>query len=152
MILRGEFLALSHSQKNQVMKSIKTSGIILGMTMTIGGLLFLVRPTLAVSPTQQQETVSTLENELQNLYQQGLSKIAFGDYQGALSDLDRVILLNPEYVEAYCNRGIIRAQLGNSEESLKDLQQAAQLFWDSGNIGAYQETLTYIQMIQSQLI
>lgn len=56
------------------MKSMKTSGIILGrtrganriretemsvMTLTFGGLSVFVRPALAISPTQQQSAIST---------------------------------------------------------------------------------------------
>jgi hypothetical protein len=43
---------------------------------------------------------------------------------------------------------LIRAQLGDNQEGLEDLQHAAKLFLDSGNMAGYQQTLTYIQMIQ----
>ncbi len=127
MILRGEFLALNHSENNRVMKPIKISGIIIGMTLIIGGLLLPVRPTLANTPNKQQQAVSTKENDLQKLYEQGVNKIVLGDYQGAISDLGRVIVLNPEYVEAYCNRGMAHIGLGNPEKAIADFNLALQI-------------------------
>ena len=84
-------------------------------------------------------------------YNRGKARTELGNYQGAISDYNVAIKLDPNLAEAYGNRGFIQVQLGNSQEGLKDLQQAAKIFWDSGNIAGYQETLTYIQMIQLQL-
>ncbi len=50
--------------------------------------------------------------------------------------------------EAYGNRGFVRAQLGDKQLGLEDLQQAAKLFLDSGDMAGYQQTLAYIQLIQ----
>lgn len=82
MILKGKFLALSHNQNNQVMKPIKTSGIILGITLTIEGLLVLVRPTLAISSIEQRQAISTNQKDAERFLNQGINKIERSDYQG----------------------------------------------------------------------
>ena len=113
MVLRGNFLVLSYNKNNSVMKPMKTSGIILGMTLTFGGLSVFVRPALAISPTQQHSTISAAQMNAENLFARGTEKIARGDYQGAIADFERVIALNPNYIEAYCNRGMAYFGLGN---------------------------------------
>ncbi|MGB7058047.1 MAG: tetratricopeptide repeat protein, partial [Geitlerinemataceae cyanobacterium] len=42
----------------------------------------------------------------------------------ALADYDRAILLDPNYVDAYNNRGILRSQLGNFQGAIEDYTQA----------------------------
>jgi hypothetical protein len=91
MVLRGNFLVLSYSKNNPAMKPMKTSGIILGrtrgansirpremsvMTLTFGGLSVFVRPALAISPTQQQSTISAAQMNAENLFARGTEKIA----------------------------------------------------------------------------
>ncbi|MBU7587429.1 MAG: tetratricopeptide repeat protein [Nostoc sp. TH1S01] len=47
-----------------------------------------------------------------------------GDLQGAIEDLTKAIQINPNYLEAYNNRGFIQAQLGNLQGALADYNQA----------------------------
>ncbi|HEY9600800.1 MAG TPA: tetratricopeptide repeat protein, partial [Allocoleopsis sp.] len=55
------------------------------------------------------------------------------------------------FAEAYNNRGVMRYRLGDSKDAIADLQQAAHLFRDQGNIASYQQTLNFIRMIQPSL-
>ncbi|WP_019508099.1 tetratricopeptide repeat protein [Pleurocapsa sp. PCC 7319] len=71
------------------------------------------------------------------------------NYQQAIAEYDEAIKLNPNLAEAFGNRGFLRFQLGEKQEGLKDLQHAAELFLDEGNVDRYQQTIAFIQMIQS---
>jgi tetratricopeptide (TPR) repeat protein len=124
MILRGNFLVLNYSKNNPVMKPIKTLGIILGMTLTFGGVSVLVRPALAIFPTQQQLETSTDQINAESLFERSTEKINRGDYQGAIADLERVIALNPNYIEAYCNRGMAYFGLGNLDIAIAQFDLA----------------------------
>ncbi|NET15954.1 MAG: tetratricopeptide repeat protein [Okeania sp. SIO1H6] len=45
-----------------------------------------------------------------------------------MADFSRAIELQPNFANAYENRGIIYQQLGNLNKALEDLQKAAELF------------------------
>ena len=70
------------------------------------------------------------------------------NFQQAIAEYDEAIKLNPNLAEAFGNRGFLRFQLGDKQEGLKDLQHAAELFLDEGNMDRYQQTIAFIQMIQ----
>ena len=44
-----------------------------------------------------------------------------------LQDYDKAIEINPEYADAYYNRGVTYAELGNQRQAIEDLQRAAKL-------------------------
>ena len=109
------------------MKQMKTLGILFGMTLTVGGLSVFVRPALAIASTQQQSAVSTERMNLESLFERGTEKINRGDYQSAIADLDRVIELDPNYIEAYCSRGMAEFGLGNLERAIAQFDLALQV-------------------------
>ena len=73
-----------------------------------------------------------------------------GDKQGAITDFNQAININPKLAEPYYNRGNARLALGDKQGAISDLQQAANLFQQQGNLGAYQMTLENITKIQQQ--
>jgi tetratricopeptide (TPR) repeat protein len=67
--------------------------------------------------TPQPQTSSSTQLTATAFYNSGVDKYKAGDYQGAISDYDQAIQLNPDYAEAYRYRG-------NSKDNLKDNQGA----------------------------
>jgi len=47
----------------------------------------------------------------------------------AINDFDKAIGLNPNLADAYGNRGRIYKEIGNYEESVRDLKKASILFF-----------------------
>jgi len=60
-------------------------------------------------------------------------KIELGDKQGALSDYNKAICLNPDYASPYYGRGVIKQERGETIESLEDFREAARLYEKQGN-------------------
>lgn len=54
------------------------------------------------------------------------------DYNRAIVDFDQAILLDSQYAEAYCGRGMAYAELGKREEAISDLEMALELGLDPG--------------------
>ena len=50
-----------------------------------------------------------------------------GDFQSALKNLDRAILIEPGYAKAYSNRGVTRGALQQNQAALSDFNQAIRL-------------------------
>ena len=61
----------------------------------------------------------------------GASKFHLKDYRGSLIDLNKAIILQPEYGEAYFNRGLSKAYLSDNEGACTDAKQAEELGYDS---------------------
>lgn len=51
--------------------------------------------------------------------------------------------------EVYGNRGTVRYHLGDRLGAIADLEKAAKIFSDHGNVPAYQQALTFLQTIQN---
>ena len=56
-----------------------------------------------------------------------------GEYKSAIEDLNRAIELEPEFAEAYFNRGLTKIFLDDVEGGAMDLSKAGEL----GILGAY---------------
>ena len=50
-----------------------------------------------------------------------------GDYDQAIADYTEAIRLNPEYAEAYCNRGVAYWEKGNDDKAIADFTEAIRL-------------------------
>ncbi|WP_310484667.1 tetratricopeptide repeat protein, partial [Chamaesiphon sp. VAR_48_metabat_403] len=71
----------------------------------------------------------------------GIAKSARGDKQGAISDYNRSLNLNPNFTNAYTVRGLVKAELGDKQGALSDFGRAIKL--NSNNISAYNSRGTF---------
>lgn len=60
-------------------------------------------------------------------YDRGLAKARDRDYEGAIKEFDRVLRIDPNFVEAYYRRGLAKFDSGNLEGALADFTQALAL-------------------------
>lgn len=81
-------------------------------------------------------------------YNRGRTYAAMQNASQAISNYTKAIKLNAELAEAYGNRGLIKAQTGDKNGGLVDLQHAADLFQKQGDLGNYQHTVLRIQQIK----
>jgi tetratricopeptide (TPR) repeat protein len=50
------------------------------------------------------------------------------DVQGALADYNKAIEINPEHIDAYKARGVVKTDLNDSQGAMDDFLQGAKLF------------------------
>ena len=62
-----------------------------------------------------------------DFYIQAGDKYKKGDYQGAIQALNQAIVLNPNYAEAYNDRGTARSNLGDNQGAVADYNQALRI-------------------------
>ena len=65
----------------------------------------------------------------------GNTKYYLGDYKGAITDYTQAIRLNPDYADAYYNRGNAKSKLGQHFAAIADYDIAIRLNPDDA--GAY---------------
>ncbi|GAB4364933.1 MAG: hypothetical protein Kow00121_01040 [Elainellaceae cyanobacterium] len=72
------------------------------------------------------------------------------DYQGAIAAYTKAIELNPSFAAAYYGRGISQATLGNVQEAVADLQEAANLYSQQGRQDQVNDALYQVRRIQGE--
>jgi tetratricopeptide (TPR) repeat protein len=62
--------------------------------------------------------------------------------------LHQAIKIKPDYAEAYYNRGVFKANLGDKQGAITDFNQVAQLFSQQGNMEMYLKALDIIKNLE----
>lgn len=57
----------------------------------------------------------------------GVAYGELGETQKAIADLDKAILINPNFAEAYYNRGVVYNELGENQKAIADYNQAIRI-------------------------
>ncbi|WP_051469919.1 tetratricopeptide repeat-containing S1 family peptidase [Fischerella sp. PCC 9605] len=78
-------------------------------------------------------------------YIQGGQKEIKGDLKGAIADYSKAIEVNPQYAEAYNDRGIARFKLGDKQGSIEDFSQALRMI-SIGTNARYNRAYAYFQL------
>ncbi len=78
-------------------------------------------------------------------YIQGGQKEIKGDLKGAIADYNKAIEVNPQYAQAYNDRGIARFKLGDKQGSIEDFSQALRII-SIGTNARYNRAYAYWQL------
>ena len=62
----------------------------------------------------------------------GVDWIKKGDYDRAIANYDRAIWLQPDYIDAYYNRGLAYSNKGDYDRAIADLEKVLELSADPG--------------------
>jgi tetratricopeptide (TPR) repeat protein len=82
---------------------------------------------ISASIPAQLAQVSSQNPEAVEYYNKAMAQLQAKDLQGAISNFDRAIRLDPNYAVAYFNRGFARRGLKDFQGALKDYDQAIRL-------------------------
>ena len=66
----------------------------------------------------------------------------------AINDYTEAIKQRPNYADAYFNRGILYRRLGNQEQAINDLLQAAIIYQEQGNQAGYERVQQAIKRLK----
>ena len=83
-------------------------------------------------------------------YNTAWSAFSLGNKRQAIADYSRAIATNPNYADAYFNRGLAKSQLGDRKGATSDFTAAAKLYQQQYQIEQYQQTLKLIKNIKSR--
>lgn len=92
-------------------------------------------------PQVQVTSKSTIQVIDENYHQRGMNKLQEGDFPGAIASFNQVLQLNIKDAVALACRGFAYRRLGDNQKAIEDLQQAAQLFSEQGNLKSAQHIL-----------
>ncbi len=105
----------------------------LGIPISTFTKLFKTASNTATS-TKPTTNVAT-KPKADDFYLQSVEKRNKADFQGAITDLNQAIRINPNYAFAYYRRAEARQNIGEKPKAIEDLKKAAELFAAQGNKG-----------------
>ncbi len=76
----------------------------------------------------QERSANAIDaNNARLYYVRGVAKFQLSDRQGALSDYNKSIAINPKFAQAQSNRAYVRAELGDTKGAMEDSNRAISL-------------------------
>jgi tetratricopeptide (TPR) repeat protein len=141
-ILEIGTIILDTGSKIDMTRNLKVAGwLIFGaMAISIG---FEPRATFAytIAVSESQATVQIESVAATRQYQEGLTAIAAGDLTQAIANFDRAIVLDPQYFQAYIERGNVKDGIGDLPGAIADYTtaislnpQSAAAFYNRGTV------------------
>ena len=83
-------------------------------------------------------------------FNRGNIRRKLGDNHKAIADYNQAILLDSKYAAAYNNRGRARHELRDMQGANEDLQKAAELFFEEGDIASYKQAIEALNSLKSR--
>ncbi|MGB3760567.1 MAG: tetratricopeptide repeat protein [Rivularia sp. (in: cyanobacteria)] len=105
----------------------------LGIPISTFTKLFKMASNTATS-TKPTTNIAT-KPKADDFYLQSVEKRNKADFQGAITDLNQAIRINPKYAFAYYRRAEARQNTGERDKAIEDLKKAAELFSAQGYKG-----------------
>jgi tetratricopeptide (TPR) repeat protein len=125
------------------------------LLMTLTTVIPVVQPQVSFAYTSDpfdSQTIRLIKpTEVINYYQKGLTAVAAGNLIQAMSDFDRVIELDPQYFQAYIERGNVNDGLGNLPGAIVDYTKAIALN-PSATIGGQSSAKAVSTQLRSLII
>lgn len=73
-----------------------------------------------------------------------------GESEAAITDYTKCLELNPNFADAYYNRGVTQFKIGNQTEAFTDLHKAAELFKVQGDSEHAERARDTLEKLQAQ--
>ncbi len=104
---------------------------------------------LSDEPSVQPTQTPTVQTTAKDYHHRGMEKLQKGDFQGAVEDFNQVLQVNSKDAIAFSCRGFAHRRLGDNHKAIEDLQQAAKLFSEQGNVKSSQHVLDTLKKLQA---
>jgi tetratricopeptide (TPR) repeat protein len=110
----------------------KTKILLCAGLLTIGTIITLDSTWVMAKGSPQRERSSqknaiATEKNAEYYYQSGNAKLDRRDYQGAFADYNKSLKINPNYSNAYNNRGVARNKLFDHYGAIDDFNRALEI-------------------------
>lgn len=99
---------------------------------------------LSLQPT----AVATVGPSAKDYYHRGVEKLQTKDFQGAIEDFNQVLQMNGNDATTLTCRGFAYRRLGDNQRAIEDLQAAAKLFSEQGDVKSSQEIEETLKKLQ----
>lgn len=96
-----------------------------------------------------QNAIESVQITAKKYHQLGVNKLRKGDFYGAISEFNAVLEINSNDATALTCRGFAYRRIGDNRRAIVDLQMAAKLFDEQGDIKSAQEIVNTLKKLQS---